>query len=470
MNGLSDVIIIGAGIVGCAAAHALGGYELDVLVVERDSDVACGATKANSGILHAGYDCRPGTLKAELNVRGLAMYSRLVRELDIPCRNNGSMVICVNKKGASTLHDLYERGIKNGVTELKLLNGEEARRLEPNLHPDVTGALLAETACVMSPYEAAVAFAENAAVNGVKFLLNTAVTGITHCGDVYTVETPTGPLTARVVINAAGLNSGAVNNYVCEKKEQIIPQHGQYYILDNTRHDLVTRTIFPLPSKWGKGILATPSVDYNILLGPSSEDMDDLATTKDGLDNVLEMVSRSLAMVPARDKITAFAGIRAKHVSKDFVINEPLPGFINAVGIDSPGLTAAPAIAEKIAGMAAARLQPAIKQSHQKERAGIKRFHSLTSKEQAELIRENPAYGNVVCRCETVTEAEIVEAIRRPVGARDLDALKRRTRAQMGRCQGGFCTLRLVEILSRELNIPEAAVTKNGPGSELIMA
>jgi glycerol-3-phosphate dehydrogenase len=397
------------------------------------------------------------------------MFNQLAKDLDIPFRINGSMVISASQEGLGTLRNLYERGGINNVPKLTLINGEQARKLEPNLHPDVQGALLAETAGVISPYEAAIAFAENAAVNGVIFMLDTAVTGLTAGDSGYTVATPRQSFQTRAVINAAGIGSAAINNFIGMEKEEIIPQRGQYYLLDNTRRDLVTRTIFPLPSKLGKGVLIAPTVDYNIILGPTSDESDDISTTQKGLSDVLESVSRSLANVPAQDKITAFAGIRAKHASRDFVIDEPMPGFINALGIDSPGLTAAPAIAEKLAGMVTGRLQPEYKKNSQSKRIGIKRFHALPPSEQAGLIRENPLYGKVVCRCETVTEAEIIEAIRRPVGARNLDAIKRRTRAQMGRCQGGFCTIRLMEILSQELSIPETSITKNGEKTEMVM-
>jgi glycerol-3-phosphate dehydrogenase len=453
-EGMYDVIIVGAGIVGCAVARALSRFDIRLLVLEQGSDIAAGATKANSGMLHAGYDCAPGTLKAALNVKGLGMFTALAKELDIPCQNNGSMVVSTHQNGWTTLQELYERGQKNGVPRLSLLDASQAKHLEPNLHPDVNGALLAQTACIISPYEAAIALAENAAANGAVFLRETPVINIAAHPSYYTVTTSAGAYDTRVVVNAAGISSADLHNLVCEAKEQISPKRGQYYILDSTRRDWVTRTLFPLPSKHGKGILVTPTVDGNILLGPASDDGSDTDTTRTELAQVLNGVSRILNSVPAQDKIAAFAGIRAKHASRDFVINEPRPGFINALGIDSPGLTAAPAIAEMLADMTANRLQPAYKKDFVATRVGL---------------RQSPASGSVVCRCEIVTESYITEAIQRPVGARDLDGLKRRTRAQMGRCQGGFCTLRLMEILSEELGIPEKAVTKCGKGSELIL-
>ena len=476
-----DVIIIGGGIVGTATARTLSRYQLKILLIERDSDIAVGATKANSGILHAGYDCHPGTLKATLNIEGLAMYAKLTNELDIPCRINGSLVISTDEDGPEKLKALYERGLTNGVTEMELLSVQEVLALEPNLNPGITGALRAKTAGIISPYEAGIAFAENAAENGVEFLLDTTVTGIeTGKNGIFTVWT-TGantkrkqpPLQAKTVINAAGIESAAIHNYINAQKQALIPQRGQYYLLDNTQRDLVRHTVFQLPTQLGKGVLVVPTVDNNILIGPTAEPPEDqnlTVTTSGGLQEVLDKACLILKSIPIRDRITAFAGVRAKHESMDFIIEETLPGFISAVGIDSPGLTAAPAIAESIASMATARLEPKINPHFKKERVGIRRFRQLPRAQQAALIKQNPAYGRIVCRCETITEAEIIDAIRRPVGAKNLDALKRRTRAQMGRCQGGFCLTKLTELLCRELEIPETAVTLNGAGSEICVS
>jgi len=468
-----NVVIIGGGIIGCAVARFLSEYQLNITVLERGADVSVGATKANSGILHSGYDCKPGTVKADMNVKGLAMYPRLAQELDIPYRMNGSMVISMDAT-TDKLQALYENGIANGVTGMEILTGQEAKKIEPNLNHLVTSALRAKNAGIISPYEAAIAFAENAAENGAKFILDTTVTGIKPSNDGFIVHTTSGDFSASVVINAAGVESGNIYNMVDvhSKKESILPQRGQYYLLDNTQRELVSHTIFQLPTRLGKGVLIAPTVDYNVLIGPTAEDIDDLSdtsTTVEGLAETLEKAKYSLESVPVKDRITNFAGIRAKHESQDFIINESIPGFINALGIDSPGLTSAPAIASRIAEMALARLEPKKNASFNPRRLGIKRFRELNKQEQSDLIRQNPAYGRIVCRCETITEAEILEAIRRPIGARNLDAIKRRTRAQMGRCQGGFCSVRLIELLSQELNIDETAVTKNGAGSEVVL-
>jgi glycerol-3-phosphate dehydrogenase len=372
-----DVIIIGGGIVGCATARALSRYDLDILLVERESDVAGGATKANSGILHAGYDSKPGTLKAALNVRGLHMYRDLVKELAIPCRANGSLVVSATEGGTARLRELYSQGVANGVTGMELLSAGQAHGLEPNLRPSVNGALRAATAGIISPYEAAIAFAESAAVNGVEFMLDTAVTGVEMEADdndrpdrSHIIRTFRGDYISRVVINAAGVESGKIAN----PPVAVAPQRGQYYLLDNTQRDLVTRTIFQLPTHLGKGVLVVPTVDYNILIGPTAEESADTETTREGLEEAVRKAGLTLSFMPMRDKITAFAGIRAKHPGGDFIVEETLPGFIEAIGIDSPGLTAAPAIAEYIAEMAAARLQPEVNHAFIKERPAIKRL------------------------------------------------------------------------------------------------
>jgi len=496
-----DIIIIGAGIIGTATAKFLSEYHLDVLVVDAAADVACGATKANSGILHAGYDCVPGTLKAKLNIEGISMYRTLVQQLEIPHTWNGSLVIApiqdthmetsppqAVKNTHNQLHALYERGLKNGVPDMALLSAEEAMQLEPNLNKHISGALWAKTAGIISPYEAAIAFAENAAAHDVAFSLETFVsnisyadaclhniTGMTHhksdLEKIYCIATSKGNFYTPMIINASGINSGNLNNMINETQETILAQRGEYYLLDNTQKNLVTRTIFQCPTNLGKGVLVAPTVDHNVLLGPTAiwtDDAHNASTTTEGLSEVLTKAAMTLKNTPIRDRITAFSGIRAKHKSEDFIINEPQPGFINALGIDSPGLSSAPAIGKRLADMALAHFQPKRKIHFQPYRAAIRRLHNLAFEEQSEIVAQNPAYGNIICRCETVSEAEIIDAIHRNPGAYNLDALKRRTRAQGGRCQGGFCTTKLMEILAREQNMCESDVTKNGQGTQLV--
>jgi len=461
-----DTVIIGAGIIGCAVAWSLSKYDLKILVLEAQDDIACGATKANSGIVHAGYDCYPGTLKAKLNVEGAAMFPKIAKDLDIPFKTNGSLVLCFHEEEHDNLVALYERGITNGVPNLELLTGEQAAKLEPIIAPGLYSALWAKTAGIISPYEAATAFAENAADNGCEFLIETVVNNIVKDA-LFTVSTNKGKFSAKAIVNAAGTESHLINNYVSDKKEEIIPQRGQYYLLDKEHEDYTKCTLFPLPGPLGKGVLIAPTMGGNPIIGPNADefsekfdftDSQDVKTTRAGLDEVLEKASLTVKSLPINSRITAFAGVRAKHHSKDFVINEPVPGFINALGIDSPGLSAAPAIGNMIADMIASILEPNLRKGHISTRKGIIKFNQLSFKEQEALVNQNPDYGQIVCRCETITEAEIVSAIRRPVGARNLTAIKRRTRATGGRCQGGFCSVRLVEILSRELGVSEESI------------
>ena len=466
-----DTIIIGAGISGCAAARALSKYRLNVLVLEAQDDLACGASKANSGIVHAGYDCYPGTLKAKLNVEGASLFPTWAEELDIPFKVNGSLVLCFHEEEHSGLEELYRRGQTNGVPGLMMLNGKEAYEIEPNLADGLHSALWAKNAGIISPYEAAIAMAENAAENGVDFLLDAEVTNITKKSDgsvgSYIVECKAGKFTADTIINAAGIHADTIHNFiavdmVCNQAgEEILPQRGEYYLIDNAFEGYVNCTLFPLPGPKGKGVLIAPTVDGNIIVGPNAEDLTDRAdvgTTRMGLDEIFEKANLSVSGLPLHGRITTFAGIRAKHKSKDFVMNEPLPGFFNALGIDSPGLSAAPAIGVMLADMVAGKLNPDMNSSYNPRREGIVRFASLSFEEKEALIQQNPKYGHMVCRCETVTEAEIISAIHRPVGAKTLSALKRRTRAQMGRCQGGFCSLKLGEILAKELKISEESI------------
>ena len=463
----TDVLIIGAGVVGAAAAMFLSQYEIGCVVLDKASDVSEGTSKANSGILHAGYDCHPGTLKAKLNLEGLEMFRLLATQLEIPHRMNGSLVITLEQNGADSLDFLVKRGAKNNVPNLEVLSGDDARILEPNLSLNVTAALRAKNAGIVSPYEAVIAMCENAAQHGVEFFLETNVMGITR-SDGYVIHTSRGDFSAKIVINCAGVKSGEINNMVSESKQSISSQKGEYFLVDNTQKDLVHHTIFQLPTHHGKGVLVAPTVDYNVLFGPTAlltEDSSDTSTTLSGQKDILAMANLALKDVPTHDIITAFSGVRAKHASKDFVINEPLPGFINAIGIDSPGLTAAPAIGKMLAEMALSRQEAKKKSNYNPHRPAIKRFKDIEDKERA--IRSNPKYGRILCRCETISEAEIVDSIHRPVGAKNLDGIKRRTRAQMGRCQGGFCTIQIMEVLAQNLKLSDVSITKNGCCSEI---
>ena len=466
-----DVCVIGAGVVGCAAAMMLGRYELSVCTVERAEDVCSGTSKANSAIVHAGYDAKPGTLKARMNVRGAAMIRELSRTLDFSYRENGSLVLCFDEKDMPKLNELYERGIKNGVEGLRILTGEEVRRLEPAVSDKAVAALLAPTAGIVCPFGMTVAFAENAAENGVEFRRLTTVTGVERRGEGFTVKTDGGDITSRFIVNAAGVYSDVIHNMICENKLHITPRRGEYVLLDKQTGDLVSHTVFQLPGAYGKGVLVTPTVHGNLLVGPSAEDCgdpEDTETTAEGTASVKQRALLSVPSVPYNMTITGFAGLRAHEDGDDFIIGESAPGFFDAAGIESPGLTSAPAIGEYIAELIAKKADARPRENAVTERRGIPRVSELPAEERSRLIKEDPAYGVIVCRCENVSEGEIVAAIRRNPGAVSLDGVKRRVRQGMGRCQAGFCTPAAAAILSRELGITMEEVRKNIPGSELI--
>jgi len=469
-----DCIIIGAGVTGCAIARELSRYDLDVLVIERSSDVCEGTSKANSGIVHAGYDAKPGTLKAKLNVRGNLMMEELSRELDFPFKRDGSLVLSFDEKGIDRLKDLYDQGQQNGVKDLKILTGDEARELEPALSDEVTAALYAPTGGIVCPFNLTIALAENAYVNGVGFKLNTEVLNIKKITDGYLVKTSDGEYEARAVVNAAGVYAAVFHNMISEKKLNIIPRKGEYCLFDKKVGGLAKHTIFQLPTKYGKGVLVTPTVHGNLLVGPTAVDIDDFEgvnTTSEGLSDLLARGAMSVKQLPTRQIITSFAGLRAHEEGGDFVIGEAedAPGFFDAAGIESPGLSCAPAIGEYLAQQIARKISAKKKENFISERKGIPSMALASPEEKQKLIAENPLYANVVCRCETVTEGEIVDSINRPLGATTLDGVKRRTRAGMGRCQAGFCSPKTVEILARELGRDIAEITKNDPGSEFLV-
>ena len=468
-----DVIIIGAGITGSAIARELSKYKLNTCVLERSNDIGMGTSKANSAIVHPGEDPKPGSLKAKLNVKGNAMYEKLSKELDFPFKRIGSLVLCFDEKDLNELKLLKEQGEKNGVPGMEILNREETLKLEPNLSKYVVGSLSLPSGGIMCPFRANVAFAENAYTNGVDFKLNTEVKNIVKKESSYIVETNKGKLEGKIVINAAGVYADVINNMVSEDKMKITPRKGEYCLFDKMVGDTVSRTIFQLPTKLGKGVLVTPTVDGNLLIGPNAldiEDKEDLTTDKESLDYILDKSKMTIKEVPTSFIITSFSGLRAKGDTGDFIIGEveDAKNFINVAAIESPGLSSAPAIAEMVGEIVVEKLEPEKNEKFNPVRETIKRFEEMTNEERKDAVKENPLYGNIVCRCEMVTEAEIVDAIRRPLGAKDLDGIKRRTRAGAGRCQAGFCTPKLVDIVSRELEKLPKDITKFGGKSQLI--
>ncbi|MCB2313809.1 NAD(P)/FAD-dependent oxidoreductase [Clostridium tagluense] len=469
-----DVTIIGAGIVGCSISRELSKYNLKTCVLDKSSDVGSGTSKANSAIVHAGHDADPSTLKGKLNALGNAMYTDLAMELDFPFKRNGSLVLCFDKQHLGDLENLLHQGEKNGVPGLVILTGDQVREMEPNITKKCVAALYAPTGGIVCPYEMTIAMAENAYNNGVKFEFETGVIDIEKKSNNYIIKTNKGIIETKIIINAAGLFSDEINNMISDHKFKILPKRGEYVLFDKAVGDLVTKTIFQLPTKLGKGVLVTPTVDGNLLVGPDAVDVeskDNLCTTKEGIDDILLNAGLSIQEpLPMNMVITSFAGNRAKNSGNDFIIGEAIDAknFINVASIDSPGLTSAPSIAVMVADIVIGKLTPEKNSEFNPIRQGIRKFREMSNEERKEIIKEIPEYGKIICRCETVTEGEIIDSIRRPLGATTLDGVKRRTRAGMGRCQSGFCATRVVDILSKELNIPRDQVTKSGGNSILI--
>lgn len=469
-----DVIIIGAGVIGSAIAREMSRYNLKTCVLEKNNDVSDGTTKANSAIIHAGYDAKPHTLKGRLNARGNAMFDKLKEELDFPFKRNGSLVICFDKDHISELEKLKAQGETNGVPGIRILNREELLEMEPNISHEAQYALYAPTGGIICPYSFAVSLAENASENGVEFKLETKVMNIEKKDGYYNVITDKGDFEAKVVINAAGVYADEINNMVSEYKMKIVPRKGEYCLCDKTAGKLVSKTIFQLPTKLGKGVLITPTIDGNLLIGPNAEDIEDkgdLTTTKKGLDFVLEKAKLTMNPLPLGNIITSFSGLRAHNVEGDFVIGEreDAKNFINAAGIESPGLSSAPAIAEMVKDIVVEKLNPKKNENFNPVTKAIPRFREMSLEERKALIKTNPKYGTIICRCECVTEGEIIDAIHRPLGATTLDGVKKRTRSMMGGCQGGYCSSPILNILAIELNIAKTEVKKGRDNSNILI-
>ena len=465
-----DVLIIGCGITGAAAAFELSKYKLRIAVLERENDVSVGTTKANSAILHAGYDPEPGTLMAKLNVRGVELARELCKKLDVPYLGCGSLVLAFSEEERPVLEELFRRGTVNGVPGLELLSGDEARSLEPDLSADVTAALHAPSAAICSPWEYCLALAETAVRNGAELRLNTEVTGLTKTEAGWRVSTDQGQFEAKYVINAAGVDAQKVHELAAPRTFTMCPKRGQYYLLDKSEGDRVGRVIFQCPTKAGKGVLTAPTVHGNLIVGPSAEPVegDDTAVTAEGLAEVRAAASRSVPGIIFSQSIRNFAGVRAATDRDDFILEEAAPGFIDLAGICSPGLSAAPAIAEyAVELLSKAGLVLEEKDRFICERRRV-RFKELPENERAALVEREPAYGRVICRCETITEGDILACLRTPIPPVSVDGVKRRVNAGMGRCQGGFCGPRVVELLCRELGLSPGEVVQDRAGSRLL--
>jgi glycerol-3-phosphate dehydrogenase len=473
-----DIVIIGAGVIGCSVARFLSRYEAKVCVIEKHEDVCSGTSKANSAIMHAGFDAKHGSLMAKTNVTGSKMMPDLAKELDIPYTQNGSLVVCLDEDNIPRLTALYENGIKNDVEGLEIIDGKRLREMEPNIKETAVAALFAPTGAIVCPFELTAAMAENAYTNGVEFLFNTEARGLSKRPDggwsIITNSTNNPKIDTKYVVNAAGVYSDYFHNLVSKNKINITPRRGDYFLLDKSEGDYVKHTIFQLPDNRGKGVLISPTVHGNIIVGPTSIDVNEKEgtnTTAQGLNEIIEKASVCVNNIPLRQVITSFAGLRAHEDGAEFIIGEPedAEGFYDCAGIASPGLTAAPAVGLKVAEDLKNKFNLAPNPNFNGTRKGPVLLAGLSIEERNKLIKENPLYGNIICRCEEISEGEIVDAIKRPLGAKSMDGIKRRTRAGMGRCQAGFCTARTMDILARELGITKEDVTKCGGNSRLIV-
>lgn len=468
-----DVVVIGGGVIGCSVARNMARYDLKIALLEKAADICEGQSKANTAIVHGGYDAKPHTLKAKYNVLGNRMFQELCSELDVPLKWNTSLVVCFSEDEIPKLEELKKQGELNGVPKLSVIGREELQKREPGLSKNACAALLVETGGIVCPYELTIANAENAAENGVQFYRNAEVTGMERGDGCWIVQSEAGTFETKAVVNCAGLYSDVINSMVSEYAFKILPRRGEYYILDKKYADVFHASVFQLPTNLGKGILVSPTVDGTILVGPTAEDIEDRSdsrTTPEGLAKALKFGSMTWENIPLRDVITTFSGIRAHSDKNDFILGEApdAPLFFNAGGIESPGLTSSPAIALDLSNLVAKRLGAKKNPKFNPIRKAIPKFREMDDLQRFKAIAANPDYAKIVCRCETVTEAEIREAIRRPVGARTVDGIKRRTRAGMGRCQAGFCTPRTVQILCEELNLSPLEITKFGESSRLL--
>lgn len=468
-----DVVIIGCGITGAATAYYLSKYNLSVAVLEAENDIATGATKANSAVMHAGYDPKNDTLMAKLNVRGSVLAKEICTKLDVPYKQIGSLVIAFSEEEKQHLDKLYKNGVKNGVEGLKVLSKEETLEKEPNLSHNVVASLYAPTAAIVSPWEYAMAMAETAVKNGVKLYLKTKVEDISKHNGSWIVSTNKGDFTAKYVINAAGVNAQHIHEMANEKAFNTIISRGEYYLLDKSEGNTVNHIIFQCPTEKGKGVLVLPTVHGNLLVGPNAEEIgdgSDTANTAQGLNFVGEMAKKSVPGINLHRSIRNFAGLRSNTDQSDFIIGWAQEDFLNLAGIKSPGLTASAAIGEYVVELLKEKgVQLTEKENIVDIRKKI-RFKELSMAEKQTVISQNNAYGRIICRCETITEGEIIAACHSVIPPCSIDGVKRRTGAGMGRCQGGFCSPRVMEIISRELNINPLDITQEGEKSHILIS
>lgn len=471
----TDILVIGAGAVGCAIARELTKYKHKVLVVDKNEDVGGDASKSNSAIIHTGYDASPGTLESQLVVAANPMYEKLCADMDVPFAKTGAILPAFNDEQFQQLPALKEKAFNNRVYDVEYLTGEQLLEMEPNLNPEVKGGLYIPRESLIDTFQLVIAYAENAQQNGADFLLGTKVTGIiTENGRVVGAKTSSGEIRATYIINAAGLYCDEIAAMVGKADYKVNPRKGQFYILDKNTSCKVNHIVLPIPTKQTKGKLMTPTIHGNMLVGPTAEDSDDkndYNTTAEGLASVEEDVRRLVPNVNLRDTITQYCGLRPNREPQGLNVDtyEDVKNYVNLSGVRSTGLTASAALGKYVAQVLINIGMPVdFNLNFNPIRKGIPRFNEATREEQDELVKKDSHYGRVICRCETITEGEIIAAIHRPIPARSLDAVKRRLRAGMGRCQGGFCAPKVIEILARELGVTTDEINKQQPGSFMI--
>ena len=468
-----DVTVIGCGVIGASIAYELSHYQLSVAIVEKENDIACGATKANSAIVHAGYDPMPGTKMARLNVEGSKKMEDLCKRLSVEYKRIGSLVLAFDEADLDIIRGLYRRGILNGVEELQMLSKEQALNKEPNLNPKIVGALYAPTTAVVNPWGLAIAMAQSAVANGTKLYLNGCVSHIIEQDGFYQLKAGRNTLETKYIVNASGAFSDTVNNMAAKPYFTILPVKGQYYLLDKSQGEIVNHVIFQPPSRNGKGVLISPTVHGNLIVGPTADpaaSSEDTAVTADGLEEVVAAATRSSAKINFRESIRNFAGLRATTETDDFILEAPkdAPRFVNAAAIKSPGLSASPAIGPEVRGILEKNGLICKKKTFYTDFQKRPLFRDMTENQRKEALLKNPLYGRVICRCETITEGDILHVIQSPIPPVSIDGIKRRCNAGMGRCQGGFCGPRVHTILSRETGVPMEKIEQDRAGSCLL--
>lgn len=468
---MKDIAIIGAGVVGCSIARELSKYKLDIIVIDKNEDICEGISKANSGIIHGGFNEKRESLKAKLNIEGNQMIEKLSNDLDFKFKRNQALVLAFNEEEIERLNYLKQNGEAIGVWGLKIIEKEEILKMEPNINKDVKKALYVKSSGIVSPYEMTIALAENACENGVEFSLGSEVIDIKKYNDGYEINLANGQaIKSKLVVNASGLSGAFINNLVSSKKYEVNPVKGEYCLFDKVAGSLCEKTLFQVPSKLSKGVLVTPTVDGNLLLGPNAKANNTILTSREGIDEIIQKSEKTMKNLPLNRVLNTFSGLRPKTKEGDFIIEEAFDSknFINVIGIDSPGLTAAPAIGYYTVEIIKNKISLEEKNNFKSTRKGITRFNELSLEEKNNLIAKNSSYGKMICKCELITEGEILEAINRPLGAKTVDAVKRRTRAMMGGCQGVGCMITIGNILSQELGIDISEVNKNNKASNAI--